>query len=252
MSFGASAGDAENGAEGAETLRGRHVLVTGGTRGIGRASVERLLATGARVHVLARDPSALAGVVRASGGDVWPADLTDDASTWSAIDALRDRIHGAPWAVVHSAGTFGVSPLAETSVAMFDQMIALNLRGAFLVVRALLPDLLERGSGHLVHIGSVAGRRAFPGNAAYSASKFGVRGLHEVLVEELRGTGVRSTLIEPAATDTPLWDPLDPDSDPNLPPRSAMLTADEVAAAVIFVLTRPEGVATPLLQIERS
>jgi NADP-dependent 3-hydroxy acid dehydrogenase YdfG len=98
----------------------------------------------------------------------------------------------------------------------------------------------------------VAGRRAFPGNGAYSAAKFGVRGLHEVLVEELRGTGVRATLLEPAATDTPIWDPLDPDADPGLPDRAAMLDPTEVARAVTFLLTRPEGVSVPLLQIERN
>lgn len=233
-------------------LDGREVLVTGGSRGIGRAVVERLVEAGARVHVLSRDPSEVATSVRAGGGDVWPADLADEASVWTTLDQLQDRLGGAPHAVVHSAGTFGVAPLAETSVDFFDRMIALNLRGAFLVTRALLPAFLERGSGQFVHIGSVAGRRAFPGNGAYSASKFGLRGLHEVLVEETRGTGVRATLLEPAATDTPLWDPLKPDDDPNLPPRAAMLRADDVAGAVMFVLTRPEGVATPLLQIERS
>jgi NADP-dependent 3-hydroxy acid dehydrogenase YdfG len=98
----------------------------------------------------------------------------------------------------------------------------------------------------------VAGRKAFPGNAAYSASKFGVRGFHEVLLEELRGTGVRATLVEPAATDTPIWDPMDPDADPNLPPREAMLRPEDVAEAVSFVVTRPEGVQIPFLPIERG
>ncbi len=101
-------------------------------------------------------------------------------------------------------------------------------------------------------VGSVAGRRAFPSNGAYSASKYGQRGLHEVLVEELRGTGVRATLVEPAATDTPLWDPLDPDRDPHLPDRDAMLRAGDVAETVLFAVTRPAHVRTPLLKIERG
>jgi NADP-dependent 3-hydroxy acid dehydrogenase YdfG len=112
--------------------------------------------------------------------------------------------------------------------------------------------MLERGDGLIVNVGSVAGRKAFPGNAAYSASKFGVRGFHEVLLEETRGTGVRATLLEPAATDTSLWDALDPDADPGLPNRDAMLTPDDVAEAVLFVATRPPHVRIPVLQIERA
>ena len=85
--------------------------------------------------------------------------------------------------------------------------------------------MLARGSGHVVTLGSIAGRHAFPHNGAYSALKFGVRGLHEVLDVELRGTGVRSTLVEPAATDTPIWDTIDFTLHPGLPPREAMLAA---------------------------
>ena len=93
---------------------------------------------------------------------------------------------------------------------------------------------------------------AFPGNGAYSASKFALRGLHEVLLEEIRGSGVRASLVEPAATDTEIWDPLDPDGNPGLPDREDMLTASDVAEGVVFVATRPEGVVIPLLQVERG
>jgi len=154
--------------------------------------------------------------------------------------------------VVACAGAFDLAPLAETSVSDFDRMMEVNLRGTFLLYRSLLPSMLKRDAGDIVTIGSVAGRRAFPANGAYSASKYGQRGLHEVLVEELRGTGVRATLVEPAATDTSLWDELDPDSNPDLPGRAAMLSADDVADAVRFALSRPPHVRIPLLQIERG
>ena len=90
------------------------------------------------------------------------------------------------------------------------------------------------------------------GNGAYGASKFGLRGLHQVLAEEIRGSGVRATLIEPAATDTPLWDPLDPDSRDDLPSRSQMLTPDDVARAVVFALTQPAEVELSLLAIRSA
>jgi NADP-dependent 3-hydroxy acid dehydrogenase YdfG len=127
-----------------------------------------------------------------------------------------------------------------------------NLRAPFLVIRGLLPSMLARGSGLIINVGSVAGRKAFPGNAAYSASKFGLRGLHGVLVEETRGTGVRATLVEPTATDTALWDSLDPDTNDGLPNRADMLAAEDVANVIAFAATRPDGVVLPVLQVERN
>lgn len=230
-------------------LVGRTALVTGASRGIGREVALKLASDGARVWALARSTDALAEL---AAHDIHPVvcDLRDDAATWHALDELSERSGGPPDVVVNSAGVFGIESLAEETVNSFDAHLEVNVRAPFLVIRALLPAMLERGSGTIVNIGSVAGREAFPGNGAYSASKFGLRGLHEVLVEELRGTGVRATLIEPAATDTGLWDPLDPDSDPGLPDRSDMLRPVDVAEAVLFAVTRPAGVTIPALRVE--
>lgn len=234
------------------TLNGRSVLVSGASRGIGLAIAGMLADVGARVHALARNPEPAASVAAASGGRTWSVDLSDDVAVWEAMDLLMETEGGPPHAVVACAGAFGLAPLAETGVNDFDRMVAVNLRGTFLLYRSLLPAMLKRDSGDILTIGSVAGRRAFPANGAYSASKYGQRGLHEVLVEELRGTGVRATLVEPAATDTSLWDELDPDGNPDLPGRSAMLNAEDVAEAVLFALDRPPHVRIPLLQIERG
>ncbi|NJD19929.1 MAG: SDR family oxidoreductase [Gemmatimonadetes bacterium] len=233
-------------------LRGRTALVTGASRGIGARVAERLAEAGVRVWLVARSADALAEVAARTGGTPLVMDLTDEAEVWEALDQLQDELGGPPDLVVSAAGVFGLAPAADTSVKALDDHLAVNLRGAFLVTRALLPAMLERRRGLIVNVGSVAGRRAFSGNAAYSASKFGLRGFHEVLLEELRGSGVRATLLEPAATDTALWDPLDPDSDPALPDRASMLSADDVAEAVLFVATRPESVRIPFLAIERA
>jgi NADP-dependent 3-hydroxy acid dehydrogenase YdfG len=120
------------------------------------------------------------------------------------------------------------------------------------LIRAVLPGMLERGDGHIVTLGSVAGRVAFPENGAYSAGKFGARGLHAVLAAELRGTGVRATFVEPAATDTPLWDAIDRARHGGLPPREAMLAPSAVADAVLYAVTRPKEVAVPNILVERS
>lgn len=233
-------------------LSGRTALVTGASKGIGFAIAGALADAGARVHALARNPGPAETLARESGGRTWSVDLSDDTAVWEAMDLFQQEEGGPPHMVVACAGAFDLAPLAETSVNDFDRMLQVNLRGTFLLVRSLLPAMLERNAGDLVTIGSVAGRKAFPANGAYSASKFGQRGLHEVLVEELRGTGVRATLVEPAATNTPLWDALDPDGNPDLPGRDAMLTPGDVADAVLFALTRPAHVRVPLLQIERG
>jgi NADP-dependent 3-hydroxy acid dehydrogenase YdfG len=233
-------------------LGGRTALVTGASRGIGRRIAERLAEAGARVHGLGRSEAELRALAAETGGNAWIVDLTDEVAVWDALDRMVELLDGPPDVIVNAAGVFGVAPLAEETLASFDLEVALNLRAPFMVIRALLPAMLERGSGTILNVGSVAGRRAFPGNGAYSASKFGMRGLHEVLLEELRGTGVRATLLEPAATDTSIWDPLDPDTNPGLPSRAEMLTPDDVAEAAVFVATRPSHVRIPLLQIERG
>jgi NADP-dependent 3-hydroxy acid dehydrogenase YdfG len=235
----------------AASLAGRSALVTGASRGIGEASARALAAAGARVHLLARSAPALEGRARELGGCAWPVDLTDAPAVAATLARLVGS-QGAPDVVVNAAGVFDMAPIVETSVETFDRELSANLRGPFLVIRALLPAMLARATGTIVTIGSVAGHRAFPGNAAYSASKFGLRGFHDVLVEELRGTGVRATLIEPAATDTHIWDPYDPDRSPGLPDRAAMLSPADVAEAVLFAATRPAGVRLPLLRIERG
>jgi len=233
-------------------LTGSTALVTGASRGIGRQVAVALSDAGARVTALARSVEALRDLERAHHMRPLVVDLRDADSIWTALDETMDRDGGPPDIVVNAAGVFGIESCARESVKAFDAQVAVNMRAPFLVTRVLLPAMLERGSGTIVNIGSVAGRKAFPGNGAYSASKFGLRGFHSVLVEELRGSGVRASLVEPAATDTPLWDPLDPDADPVLPDRADMLSVADVADAVLWVVTRPTGVTVPALQVERG
>jgi len=233
-------------------LLGRNALVTGASRGIGERVAERLAGAGAHVWALARSERPLRELAGRIDATPLPADLEDDAAVWEAMERLQEELGGPPDVVVNAAGVFSLSSCAEETVRNFDRHIAVNLRGPFLVVRALLPAMLERGDGLIVNIGSVAGRRPYPGNAAYSASKFGLRGLHEVLLEEIRGSGVRATLLEPAATDTSAWDPVDPDSNPNLPDRIGMLSVGDVAEAVLYVAMQPASVRIPALQIEHS
>jgi NADP-dependent 3-hydroxy acid dehydrogenase YdfG len=226
--------------------------VTGASGGIGLAICRALASAGASVLLVARRAEPLRAAARAVGGLALPADVTDAGE----VERLRARAAAAggsePEIVVGAAGAFELGQVVETPVESFDRMLAVNLRAPFLLARAFLPGMLARRAGHFVTIGSVAGRVAFPENGAYSASKFGVRGLHAVLDAELRGTGVRATLVEPGATDTALWDGIDRRRHRGLPERAAMLAPEAVAAAVMFAVTRPPGVDVRTLLLERT
>jgi NAD(P)-dependent dehydrogenase (short-subunit alcohol dehydrogenase family) len=240
------------GADPAVDLQGRSALVTGASRGIGLAIARALRDRGAWVGMVARSAGPLRTAADGIGGRAFPADAASAEAVAELGRRVREELGGAPNFVINAAGAFALGSIADTSAEEFDRQLAANLRAPFLVIREFLGSMLARRSGHLVSIGSVAGRVAFPGNGAYGASKYGLRGLHEVLAEEIRGSGVRATLIEPAATDTPLWDPLDPDARPDLPSRAAMLKPEEVARAVEFVVSLPESVEVSLLALRSS
>jgi NAD(P)-dependent dehydrogenase (short-subunit alcohol dehydrogenase family) len=226
-----------------DPLAGQSILVTGASRGIGAAAALRLAGLGARVLRVAR--SALPPLTGA-------VDLHADLADARARDALLQRIvdeHGIPDAVVSNAGGFVLAPLEESSDAMLREQLAINLEAPFAVARCFLPAMRTRGSGVHIMIGSVADMRPFAGNAAYAASKYGVRGLHEVLCEEFRGSGVRCTLISPGPTDTAVWDAVDPDHRPGFTPRARMLRPDNVVDAIVQVLTAPPNVHVESLRL---
>ncbi len=225
-------------------LFARTAVVSGASRGIGLAVAEELQAAGAHVVRLARSLADAEGERR--------TDLRCDVTDAAAVARVASRMleaRGAPDILVNAAGVFLVAPLAETTPEAFAAQLAGNLVAPFLVLRAFLPAMIARGRGLIVTIGSVADHQAFSGNAAYGAAKSGLRGLHEVLRQELRGTGVRATLLSPGPVDTGLWDAVDPDAKPGFTKRAQMLQPEDVAEAVLFVATRRDQVAIPELHI---
>lgn len=239
------------------TLEGRWALVTGASRGIGLAAARALAGEGAGVALLARSADALAREVdalTAAGAKAiaLPADLHDRAALGNVVARATANFGGAPDVLVNNAGAFDLAAAHETTVEAFAELVETNLVGPFAVVRAVLGAMRKRGSGHVITVGSVADRAAFPENGAYAASKFGLRGLHEVLRAELRGTGVRATLVSPGPVDTTLWDPLDPDARPGFTPRAMMLRADAVAEAIRWVATQPAEVNVDELRLSRA
>jgi ribitol 2-dehydrogenase len=228
-----------------QPLAGQLAVVTGASRGIGLAIAEELQASGAHVVRLARSLKGTEGERRT----LLACDVTDPKSVARVAEkVLKER--GAPDVLVNAAGTFLFKPLVDTTPQEFAEQVATNLAGPFAVLRAFVGTMIERGRGLVVTIGSVADHTAWPGNAAYGASKHGLRGLHGVLAAELEGSGVRATLIAPGPVDTELWDAVDPDSRAGMTARRDMLRAEDVAEAVLWVATRPAHVAVSELRIE--
>lgn len=225
-------------------LGGRVALVTGASRGIGAAVAEALAGEGAQVIRVART---LREGSKERFQDV-ACDLTDAHQVSRFASRIVDQ-HGPPDIVVSNAGAFLLRALESTSAAELELQLAANIKAPFAVARAFLPPMRAAGRGSFITVGSVADHVGFPENAAYAASKYGLRGLHETLLAEYRGTGVRLTLVSPGPTDTSAWDPFDPDHREGFIPRADMLRPADVAEAILFVATRPPHVLIDWLRL---
>lgn len=234
------------------SLAGLSAVVTGASRGIGAAVAEALASEGVRLAIVSRRTHALEDLAsRLGGAVVVQADLAVRPEAERAGVEVVEGLGGAPDILVNNAGIFAIASMETMDPDDFSAMVETNLTGPFVLMRRLLPGMRARGSGHIVTIGSIADRTTFAGNAAYAATKFGARAMHQVLREETRGSGIRATLVSPAQTDTDIWDPIQ-FSDGSTPDRRGMLTARAVADAVIFAVSRPHEVNVDELRLSRS
>lgn len=208
-------------------------LVTGGTRGIGRAVATRAAAAGHRVFVTGRDEDALARL-REEGVEGCRADVADWGETEAAVAAAVDRL-GRLDVVVANAGGGVAGDLASGSPEEWRQMVLANVLGVALTVKATLPALTQT-RGRVVLIGSVTGRKHSPGSL-YGATKWAVTGLAESLRLQVREAGVGVTIVEPGVVASEFWG----EATPPLPLEQA-LTPDDVAAAVLYAVEQPERV----------
>jgi len=222
-------------------LSGRVAIVTGAGRGIGRAVAGAFAREGAAVILAARSAGELDLVARQiaeSGGraSAVPADVSDE----SAVGAMVKRAlaeHGRVDILVTAAGAAGFGSVADSKTTEWDQMLAVNLRGAMLCCRAVLPAMMAQRRGTIINVGSVVTSRILPGSAAYTASKYGLLGFSRVLAEEVRPHRVRVGILSAGATDTPLWDAV-----PRAPDRGLMLRPEQVAeAALLMALLEPSA-----------
>jgi len=221
------------------TVRGARVLVTGASSGIGAALAEALATEGAHVVLLARRHAELDAVAercRARGVDahVVVADLGDAEQAAQAATTAWDLL-GHLDVIVNNAGRPLRRRATRLSPADVTETMRVNFFGAVTVTLTLLPLMLERGSGRIVNIGSIAGRVAAPREAAYVASKFALAGWSDTLAVDLEGSGIAVHHVSPGAIDTPLWDMPDQEQAAFTGPRAP---ASKVARAVITAIER--------------
>ncbi|HYK34584.1 SDR family oxidoreductase [Alloacidobacterium sp.] len=188
-------------------LAGQLAVVTGAGRGIGEAISKRLASMGAFVMLVARDMERLERVqreIQSSGGSAQAAqlDLLNEQSIAKFAENLCAH-HGRCDILVNNAaiGSTG-TPLHEMPPAEWDRLMATNLRGPYLMIRALTPMMIAAKSGHIINISSLAGHNPLPRGAAYSASKWGLNGLTYSVAEELRPHNIRVSVIAPGSTNT--------------------------------------------------
>ena len=216
------------------SLAGKTALITGASRGIGLAIAQRLGQLGARVAICARDPESLDAAcakLRAEAIDAFA--VAADVSRNDQVSSLAEKTlahFGAIDFLVNNAGIGRFGPVHEFTEGDWDTVLDTNLKGVFLLTRAVVPSMISRGSGHIVNISSLAGKNFFADGSLYCASKWGLLGLTYCMGEDLRAHGIRVTAVCPGSVATDFGHP----SSKNV---HKMLQPHDVAHAVEMVVT---------------
>jgi len=229
-------------------LKGKHAIVTGGSRGIGRSIAEHLLRAGASVAICGRTREstdrAIAELKQSPGGDVFgePADV----SNWDQVEQFFQNVEsrfGTLDILVNNAGSGVFRPVQELTRADWDRTIGVNLTGVFYCCHQALPLLRKSGSGYIIQISSLAGVNAFAGGSAYNASKFGLNGFSEAIMQDLRYQDVRVSYIMPGSVDTDFGSAVRADW---------KIAPDDIAQVVISLLRMPSRTLVSRVEVRPS
>ncbi len=207
-------------------------VVTGATRGIGKALVEQLTALGLRVYASGRDAAALEALKAATGCEGGVFDLSD-ADQVLALFADAEQVLGQVEVLINNAGfNSRKAPLAETTLEEFERQYAVNLRAPYLLCREALKPMQARGRGYIINVISTAAKRSNPTMSIYTAMKQGLHGLTGVLMKEAQPHGVKVTAVYPGGTDTGF----------RANPRPDYMSAASVASLIVQLLQNPADV----------
>lgn len=222
------------------SLHDRTCIVTGATEGIGRAIVLALGKRGTKLAVCARSAPrvhALVEELQAAGVSAMgqPCDVAQADDVRAFVAAVHET-HGPTDVLVNNAGLAHFTPVEDMSLDAFDETMAVNVRGVFLMTQAVLPEMKRRKRGAIVNIASLAGRNAVPGAAAYAASKHAVLGFSKSMFLEVRKYGIRVAAICPGSVVTPFFEK----SGGTVEHPDRKLQPEDVADAVLAVLDLPE------------
>ena len=231
----------------APALDGKVAIVTGASRGIGRAVARAMAREGAAVVLAARTRAEIASVaseIKDAGGRALAVstDVTSERDVVVLVDQALGELERVD-ILVNAAGAASFGPVADAKTDQWDAMLAVNLRAVMVCCRAVLPAMSRQGSGTILNVASIVVTRAIPGAAAYAATKAGVVAFSRVLAEELR-PAIRVGVLTPGAVDTPLWDSI-----PNPPDRTRMLRPADVARCAVLMAALPTGASVEDLTV---
>ena len=212
-------------------------VITGASSGIGRSIAKLLASNEITVCLGARSTDKLEKIVneiRSNGSNAFSyyLDLLDDKSIQNFVKNVHSV--GSVRTLINNSGFGKFDKIENTKISDWDEIMSVNLRGAFVLSKAFIPEMKRNKSGNLMFINSVAGRYGYPYSAGYVASKFGMRGLAESLRNELRPDNIKVTSIYPGAVDSYFWDNVNADF-----PREEMMSSDEIAETVLFAIEKP-------------